>query len=129
MPNARTSHIVQSLLVNVAIAVAKGIAAALTGSGALLAESIHSSADCTNQVLLLIGVHASRKPPTPSHPLGRGREAYFWSFLVPLLSSPMGAVSSTSEGLHKPACPAPVERFWLGFGILLFSFCSRAARR
>src|SRR5262249_46535062 len=85
MSNAKTSHIVQSQLVNVAIALAKAVAAALTGSGALLAEAIHSSADCTNQVLLLVGVRAASKPPTREYPLGRGREVYFWSFLVALL--------------------------------------------
>ncbi len=121
MANARTAHIVQSLLVNVAIAVAKGIAAALTGSGALLAESIHSAADCTNQVLLLIGVHASSKPPTQNHPLGRGREAYFWSFLVALLLFSMGGVFSVYEGVHKWRSPDPVERIWVGVAILLFS--------
>src|SRR6266496_418440 len=79
------AQIVQSLLVNVAIALAKSVAAALTGSGALLAEAIHSTADCSNQILLLIGVHEARKPPSKEYPLGRGREVYFWSFLVALL--------------------------------------------
>jgi cation diffusion facilitator family transporter len=123
MSNAKTSHIVQSLLVNVAIAVAKAIAAALTGSGALLAEAIHSSADCTNQILLLVGVRAASKPPTREYPLGRGREVYFWSFLVALLLFSMGGMFSIYEGVHKFLAPEPVERFWLGLGILIFSIC------
>jgi cation diffusion facilitator family transporter len=121
MAKPGTGHIVQSLLVNVTIAIAKGIAAALTGSGALLAEAIHSTADCSNQILLLIGMHQARKPPTHEHPLGRGREAYFWSFLVALLLFSMGGVFSIYEGVHKLVEPEPVERFWLGLGILVFS--------
>src|SRR5258708_17788816 len=123
MAQGKTSHIVQSLIVNVAIAIAKAFAAAMTGSGALLAEAIHSAADCTNQVLLLIGVRGSRKPPTPEHPLGHGREAYFWSFLVAQLLFSLGGVFSIYEGVHKLLHPEPVERFLLGLGILLFSIC------
>ena len=110
MASSGTGHIVQSLLVNVAIAIAKGVAAWLTGSGALLAEAIHSAADCSNQVLLLIGVHQARKPPTHEHPLGKGREVYFWSFLVALLLFSMGGVFSIYEGAHKFMNPEPVER-------------------
>src|SRR5437763_1520784 len=123
MAKPRTSHILQSLLVNVAIAVAKGFAAVLTGSGALLAEAIHSTADCTNQVLLLIGLRKAAKPPSREYPLGRGREAYFWSFLVALLLFSMGGMFSIYEGVHKFVNPEPVERFWLGLGILVFSIC------
>src|SRR4051812_46764627 len=94
MSSGRTSHIVQSLLVNVSIAVAKGVAAFFTGSGALLAETIHSTADCANQILLLIGVRGASRPPTPSHPLGHGREAYFWSFMVALLLFSLGGMFS-----------------------------------
>src|SRR5882757_8200435 len=123
MAKPKTSHIVQSLVVNVAIAIAKAFAAALTGSGSLLAEAIHSTADCTNQVLLLIGVHGAGKPPSHEYPLGRGREAYFWSFLVALLLFSMGGMFSVYEGIHKFMEPEPVERFWLGLGILVFSIC------
>src|SRR6266542_3138047 len=127
MSDGRTSHIVQSLLVNVAIAVAKGIAAALTGSGALLAEAIHSAADCSNQVLLLIGVHEAAKPPSSEYPLGRGREAYFWSFLVALMLFSLGGMFSIYEGVHKFLNPEPVERFLLGLGILFFSIVLEGA--
>ena len=123
MSKGETRHIIQSLLINVAIAVAKAIAAALTGSGALLAEAIHSTADCTNQVLLLIGVRESARPPTKEHPLGYGRDAYFWSFLVALLLFSLGGMFSIYEGVHKIMNPEPVERFYLGLGILLFSIC------
>jgi cation diffusion facilitator family transporter len=115
------SHVVQSLLVNVAIALAKGVAAFFTGSGALLAEAIHSFADCTNQVLLLVGLRQARRPPDPAHPLGYGRNIYFWSFIVALLLFSGGGVFSIYEGIHKLHEPEPVERVWLGFVILGFS--------
>jgi len=127
MAQGKTSHILQSLLVNAAIAAAKSFAAVMTGSGALLAEAIHSGADCSNQVLLLIGVHGSRKPPTPEHPLGHGREAYFWSFLVAQLLFSLGGMFSIYEGIHKLLHPERVERFLLGLGILAFSICLEGA--
>ncbi len=116
-----TKHIVQSLAVNSAIAAAKGVAAFLTGSGAMLAETLHSSADCGNQVLLLIGVKQAQRPPSPSHPLGHGRAAYFWSFMVALLLFVGGGVYSIYEGIEKILHPEPVERVWIGLSILGFS--------
>jgi cation diffusion facilitator family transporter len=116
-----TKHIIQSLMVNLAIAVAKGVAAIFTGSGAMLAEAIHSSADCTNQLLLLLGVRRSAKPPDREHPLGYGRSLYFWSFMVALLLFTGGGVFSIYEGIHKLQHPEPVEQVWLGLTILGFS--------
>lgn len=116
-----TSHVVQSLVVNVSIAAAKGVAAAVTGSGAMLAEAIHSSADCGNQILLLVGARQARLPPTPRHPLGLGRSAYFWAFLVSLLLFSVGGLFSIVEGVHKLAAPTPVERPLVGLAILFFS--------
>jgi cation diffusion facilitator family transporter len=116
-----TKHIYQSLAVNVAIAVAKGVAAVFTGSGAMLAETLHSSADCTNQLLLLLGVRGAQKPPDDSHPLGYGRSMYFFSFIVALLLFSGGGVFSIYEGAHKFEHPEPVEHVWLGLGILFFS--------
>ena len=72
-----TGHIIQSLAVNASIAAVKGIAAYFTRSGSMLAEALHSAADCMNQILLLIGVRKSKKAPDDEHPLGFGRELYF----------------------------------------------------
>jgi cation diffusion facilitator family transporter len=116
-----TKHILQSLAVNVAIAIGKGIAALFTGSGAMLAEAIHSSADCSNQLLLLLGVKQSSKPADDSHPLGYGRALYFWSFLVALLLFSGGGVFSIYEGFHKLAHPEPVEHVEIGLVILAVS--------
>jgi cation diffusion facilitator family transporter len=116
-----TSHIVQALLVNVAITLAKVVAAIITGSGAMLAEAIHTAADCTNQVLLLVGLRQARRPPDQAHPLGYGRNVYFWSFIVALLLFSGGGVFSIYEGIHKLHAPEPVEHVWLAFVILGFS--------
>jgi len=113
-----TSHIIQSLLGNVAIAVSKGVAAALTGSGALLAETLHSAADCGNQLLLLLGVKRAQRPPNRTHPLGYGRDVYFWSFMVALLLFSGGGMFSIYEGVHKIRHREPVDRVSLGLIIL-----------
>ena len=104
-----TSHILQSLLSNVALAAVKLAAAFYTGSGALLAEALHTTTDSLNQVLLLIGVRAARKPPDATHPLGYGRELYFWSFLVALLLFSAGGLFSIYEGVHKLMHPEPAS--------------------
>ena len=116
-----TAQIIQSLAVNVVITIAKGIAAVMTGSGALLAETIHTSADCANQLLLLLGVRQSKQPPDEAHPLGYGRSMYFWSFIVALLLFTGGGVFSIYEGVHKIQHPEPVDHVWVGLSILLFS--------
>lgn len=110
--------ILGSLAANIGIAVAKGVAAAMTGSGAMLAESIHSSADCMNQILLLVGAKQAEQPPDESHPLGYGRSAYFWSFLVALMIFFGGGVLSIREGIHKIIHPDPVEHVWIGMVVL-----------
>jgi cation diffusion facilitator family transporter len=116
-----TSHIVQSLIANSAIACAKGVAAVLTGSGAMMAETLHSAADCGNQLLLLMGVKLSRRPPTDKHPLGYGRSLYFWSFMVALLLFTGGGVFSMYEGLHKLGHAEPVDNPMIAVAILGFS--------
>jgi len=113
-----TSHILQSLASNVVMAAAKFAAALYTGSGALFAEALHTTADSSNQILLLIGVRQARKPPDATHPLGYGRELYFWSFLVALLLFSAGGLFSIYEGIDKFSTPEPVHHAWVGFGIL-----------
>jgi len=117
-----TGHIIQSLVVNLVIAAAKFGAAFFTGSGAMLAEAIHTAADCGNQLLLLRGVTEARKPPDEKHPLGYGRNLYFWSFMVALLLFTGGGVFSLYEGVHHWLHPEHVENVALALGILGFSF-------
>lgn len=116
-----TAHILQSLVANLAIAAAKGVAAVWTGSGAMMAEAIHSASDCVNQVLLLVGVKQSQRPPDANHPFGYGRAAYFWSFMVALLLFTGGGVFSIYEGVHKLGHPEAITNVPLGLGILGFS--------
>jgi cation diffusion facilitator family transporter len=122
-----TKHIIQSLAVNSLIATGKGVAAFITGSGALLAETIHSAADCGNQLLLLLGVKRSQKPADESHPLGYGRALYFWSFIVALLLFSGGGMFSIYEGIHKLQHPEPVENPLVGIAILAFSIALEGA--
>ncbi len=116
-----TSHIVQSLLINLVITVAKGFAAFMTKSGAMLAETIHSFADCSNQGLLLMGVRQGQKAPDAKHPLGYGRSVYFWSFMVAMLLFSIGGMFSIYEGVHKMQHPEPVENIAWGLGVLVFA--------
>lgn len=90
-----------ALLANLGIAITKSVAAVMTGSGAMLAEAIHSFADCGNQGLLFFGLKASKKVPNQEHPLGYGKEIYFWSFIVALILFSMGGLFSVYEGIHK----------------------------
>ncbi len=99
--DASIKSILFALLANFGIAITKTVAAVITGSGAMLAESIHSYADCGNQGLLFLGLKASKKKPNPEHPLGYGKEIYFWSFIVALILFSMGGLFSVYEGIHK----------------------------
>ncbi len=111
---------------NFAIFVAKLVSALFTGSGAMLAESIHSLADCVNQLLLLIGMRQARRVPTADHPLGYGMVVYFWSFLVALLLFTVGGVFSFYEGLHKIEHPEPLRMPWLAIAVLAFSLIAES---
>jgi cation diffusion facilitator family transporter len=121
-----TSHIIQSLVVNLIITVCKSVAAFMTNSGAMLAEAIHSFADCANQALLYMGVKQAERPADAKHPLGYGRSVYFWSFMVALLLFSVGGMFSVYEGIHKYTHPEPIENIMWGVGILIFSILLEA---
>jgi cation diffusion facilitator family transporter len=107
--SASLKAVLMALGGNLGIAVAKSIAAAFTGSGALLAESLHSFADCGNQLLLLLGMKQARRPPTDDHPMGHGKVVYFWSMMVALLLFSVGGLFSVYHGLHALQHPEPVK--------------------
>lgn len=94
---------------NIAVAVSKFIVATITGSTAMMAEAIHSSVDTGNEILLLVGMWQSRKPATPAHPFGRGREVYFWSFLVVIMMFAFGGGLSLLDGLQSIHHPEPLH--------------------
>lgn len=106
---------------NAAIAVAKLFAALYTGSNSMLAEAVHSFADCGNQGLLLLGIKHAKRPPSPDYPLGFGKAIYFWSFIVALILFSMGGLFSIYEGIHKLESEEPLHSPWLAVLILLFS--------
>jgi cation diffusion facilitator family transporter len=111
---------------NLAIAIAKLVAAALTGSGSMMAESIHSLADCCNQLLLLLGIKHAKRPPSPDYPLGFGKAVYFWSFIVALILFSMGGLYSIYEGIHKLHHPKPLNYALVAVGVLLFSIIAES---
>jgi cation diffusion facilitator family transporter len=116
--------VLYALGANFAIGVAKLAAAIATGSSAMLAEAIHSFADCGNQALLLLGMKLSKRPPSPSYPLGHGRAIYFWSFIVALVLFSLGGMFSIYEGAHKLADPGPLSYPWVAVGILAFGIAA-----
>ncbi|MEO5812574.1 MAG: cation diffusion facilitator family transporter [Rhodanobacter sp.] len=113
--------ILLALGANFVIFVAKLFAAFFTGSGAMMAEAVHSLADCGNQGLLLLGIRQAKRPPSDEYPLGWGRALYFWSFLVAILLFSVGGMFSIYEGAHKFTHPEPLRSPWLALGVLLFA--------
>ena len=107
---------------NLGIAISKFIAAAITGSSAMLTEGVHSVVDSTNQLLLMWGRRQSRKPPDKYHPLGYGRELYFWSFVVAVLVFALGAGVSVYEGIIHIAEPEHAVSPIIGYIVLLVAF-------
>jgi cation diffusion facilitator family transporter len=97
-----------ALVGNLLVALTKFAAARWTGSSAMLSEAIHSVVDTGNQVLLLYGMHRAAKPPDEGHPLGHGRELYFWSFIVALLMFMLGAGITFYEGVNHILDPHPI---------------------
>jgi len=96
---------------NLAIAIIKYIVSVISGSSAMFAEAIHSLADTTNQVFLLIGRKRSGKRANETHPFGYGKEEYFWGFLVAVLLFFMGGCFSIYEGIHKYLHPEPIDKY------------------
>jgi cation diffusion facilitator family transporter len=111
-----------ALLGNVLIAVTKFAAAAWTGSSAMLSEAVHSLVDTINELLLLYGLHRSRRPPDSAHPLGHGRELYFWSFVVAVMVFGLGAGVSLFEGVNHVLHPLPIENPTVNYVVLGLSF-------
>lgn len=113
--------ILYAFFANLAIAIAKFGAAFWTGSGAMMAEAIHSLADSCNQLLLLFGMKQSKRPPDLNYPLGYGKSIYFWSFLVAVILFSLGGMFSIYEGLHKFSHPEPLNNPMIAIGVLVFA--------
>ena len=121
-----TKVVLYALGANFVIAVSKYAAAAITGSGSMLAEAVHSTADCGNQGLLLLGLKRSKRPPSNDYPLGYGKETYFWSFVVALMLFSLGGLFSVYEGWHKLHEPEPLSYPLLALGVLAFGIVAES---
>jgi cation diffusion facilitator family transporter len=113
--------VLTALAGNGGIALAKFIAAGLSGSTAMFTEAIHSLVDTGDQLLLLVGQARGRRKPDASHPLGYGMETYFWSFIVALMVFVLGGMLSIYEGVRHMLAPAPVVSPWISLGVLAVS--------
>ena len=118
--------VLYALGANAGILIAKGTAAAVTGSSAMLAEAIHSAADCGNQVLLLRGMKEAKREPDEKHPLGYGNVVYFWAFLVAVLLFTLGGLFSVYEGWHKLHQTEPITNPFVAISVLAVSIVLEA---
>lgn len=116
-----------ALAANLGIAVAKFVAAAITGSSAMLTEGFHSVVDSLNQLLLLYGQKRSEQPPDDRHPLGYGRELYFWSFVVAILIFATGAGLSIYEGILHIQAPEPIRSPTINYVVLAIALLLEGA--
>jgi cation diffusion facilitator family transporter len=108
-----------ALAANTAIASAKGAAAALTGSPALLAETLHTVADAGNEVLLYVAIRRSRQPADTTHPFGYGPERYYWALLAAIGMFLVGGAVSIWDGIRALVHPHALEAFWVGVAVLV----------
>ena len=121
--------VLAALAANTTIAIAKGTAAALTGSPALLAETLHTVADAGNEVFLYVAIRRSRQPPDPTHPLGYGPERYYWALLAAIGMFVVGGAVSIWDGAHALVHPPGLEAFWVGVAVLVVALTLDALSR
>ncbi|OHD91082.1 cation diffusion facilitator family transporter [Sulfuricurvum sp. RIFCSPLOWO2_12_FULL_43_24] len=110
-----------ALAANGIIAVAKGLAAFFTGSASMMAEAIHSTADCGNQALVLVGQKQAARGKTEAHSFGQGKANFFWSFVVAVVLFSLGGLFSVYEGIHKIMDPQEIQHPWLIVGIIILA--------
>jgi cation diffusion facilitator family transporter len=121
-----TRAIIAAMLANGGIAIAKFVAYLVTGSASMLAESIHSVADTSNQGLLLLGGKRAQRVADDRHQFGYGRERYFWAFVVAMVLFALGGVFSVYEGIEKIRHPHEVEALGWAIGVLIFAIVAES---
>lgn len=126
MAESKTA-VTAAFLGNAALAVLKGVAASLTGSAAMLAETFHSVADTGNQALLFLGLRLAKRPPDAHHPFGHGRDVYFWAFVVSMMLFTVGGAFSIWEGVHRFRAPVLGASPAWAFGVLAGGFVFEGA--
>lgn len=122
MASGRALVVYAAIAANALIAVAKFIAAYISGSSAMIAEGIHSVVDTANECLLLLGIWQSRKPPDADHPYGYGKEIYFWSLVVAIIIFGLGGGMSVYQGIVHIIAPREVEDVGWAYGVLACAF-------
>src|SRR5471030_2159849 len=129
MAQEHTSKIVVyvALAGNLLVAAAKAGAATWTGSAAMLSEAVHSFVDCGNEILLLYGMRRAARTADADHPIGYGRELYFWSFIVALMVFALGAGVSIYEGISHLRRPAPIEHAQVNYIVLALAMVFEGA--
>lgn len=126
MATGGTRAILAAMFANGAIAIAKFVAYLVTGSASMLAESIHSVADTSNQGLLLLGGKRAQKVADDRHQFGYGRERYFWAFVVAMVLFALGGLFSIYEGIEKIRHPHELESLGWAIGVLVFAMVAEA---
>ena len=107
-----------ALIGNLLVAATKFVAAAITGSSAMVSEAVHSLVDTGNELLLLYGLRRAARPPDADHPFGHGRELYFWSFIVSLAVFALGACASVYEGVQHLRAPVAIRNPVVNYVVL-----------
>ena len=114
--------VIGALFANGLITVLKLIAAIITGSSGMMAEALHSVADTTNQIFLLLGLRFYKRPASSKHPFGYGKERFFWSFIAAIFIFGVGATYAIYEGIEKLAHPHPPTNLGWAYAVLAISF-------
>jgi cation diffusion facilitator family transporter len=127
MASSSRRSVYAALAGNILVALTKAGAALWTGSSAMMSEAVHSAVDSANEILLLYGYHRAGRPPDQLHPLGYGRELYFWSFIVALLIFALGAGVSLYQGFMHVLYPRPIEEPLVNLVVLGLSFIFEGA--
>ena len=127
MPSSSKKVIYAALVGNLLVAATKFVAAAITGSSAMLSEAVHSLVDTGNEVLLLHGLRRAARPADQAHPFGHGREVYFWSFVVALSVFALGSGVSLYEGIHHVREPVPITRPVVNYVVLALALVFEGA--
>src|ERR671938_1613518 len=116
-----------ALFANALIAILKLVAAGITGSSGMMAEALHSVADTTNQIFLLLGLRFYKRPASSKHPFGFGKERFFWSFIAAIFIFGVGATYAIYEGIQKLSHPHPPENLAWAYWVLGISFVLESA--